>query len=637
MSGQITGITTLSGTTGKFETVLTTNNTNLAVPSTGIYGGLGDKLIFTLGGIIEHPYSIGRYTNELWYSIPSTASHKFYCGGLNRFSIDSLGNVTASGNLNGTTGIFGTVSTTNNTNVNTPATGLSGGTGDKIIISSGGTGVYPYSIGRNTNVLWYSAPTGASHNFYSGGTNTLTIDSTGNITANSGITLNGTLRNAYWQFTNESDYCRLYGAGTTNYFKFACGDIDTAGGIAINGNTAIYDPFASVDAGNKTNTYINFKQAGSTNDWCYIRQIGGDNIYKLAFDFHDDADDARFCIRSVQSAANPDVIKEVFTVDNGNITCSGTITNGSSSYIFAGGLRIGGFDPNSLYSGAKDLGLTCDNGKSINLNIWGGNGTIFSINNNNSVSFKPLQIYTDVTNNSLDLYCYPSSINNQNGANRQININAVCNTTGTARSPIINCIVADGWNGINTIVTLACSGGANSGYSNGSRIILDGSYAKNAASGAYGSTINFQSQTSSGWTDNAIFRTYMNGSVVAVGFYFYGTVYYYALSSLLSDKRTKKNIRNISNALDKIDRLNGVLYTSDFDADKRPRMGLLAQEVEKVAPEVISVDEKGYMGVCYSSLVGLLVEGIKELNIKVKDQQKQINELKNILIKNNLS
>jgi hypothetical protein len=34
---------------------------------------------------------------------------------------------------------------------------------------------------------------------------------------------------------------------------------------------------ASVDAANLTNTYLNFKYAGTNSDWCYLRQIGGDN------------------------------------------------------------------------------------------------------------------------------------------------------------------------------------------------------------------------------------------------------------------------------------------------------------------------------------------------------------------------
>ncbi len=103
------------------------------------------------------------------------------------------------------------------------------------------------------------------------------------------------------------------------------GNIDCGGGISINGSDAFYHVTDIIDAGDKPNTHINFKQAGTNNDWCYLRQIGGVNAYKLAFDFHDDGNDARFCIRNVTSVNNPDSIEEVFTVDNGNVSFTGNI------------------------------------------------------------------------------------------------------------------------------------------------------------------------------------------------------------------------------------------------------------------------------------------------------------------------
>jgi len=45
----------------------------------------------------------------------------------------------------------------------------------------------------------------------------------------------------------------------------------------------------------------------------------------LALDFHDDGDDARFCIRNVKSTDTPDTITEVFSVNNGNIACTGNL------------------------------------------------------------------------------------------------------------------------------------------------------------------------------------------------------------------------------------------------------------------------------------------------------------------------
>ncbi len=89
MTGQITGVTSLSGTTGLFGTIATTNNTNVGLPSVGVIGGTGDKLILAAGTASIYPYSLGINTNTLWYSAPSGASHKFYNNGVNTFTIDS--------------------------------------------------------------------------------------------------------------------------------------------------------------------------------------------------------------------------------------------------------------------------------------------------------------------------------------------------------------------------------------------------------------------------------------------------------------------------------------------------------------------------------------------------------------------
>ena len=115
------------------------------------------------------------------------------------------------------------------------------------------------------------------------------------------------------------------------------GNIDCSGGIAINGSTAFFGT-GGIDAGNLSNTYLNFKYGGSENDWCYIRQIGTPtNTYKLALDFHDDSDDARFCIRSIESTATVDKIREVFTVNNGDVNCSNSLSINSIqiyNYLF---------------------------------------------------------------------------------------------------------------------------------------------------------------------------------------------------------------------------------------------------------------------------------------------------------------
>ena len=87
-----------------------------------------------------------------------------------------------------------------------------------------------------------------------------------------------------------------------------------------------------------------------------------------------------------------------------------------------------------------------------------------------------------------------------------------------------------------------------------------------------------------------------------------------------SDERLKENIHTIQDPLKKVSALRGVTF--DFKEDKKKQIGVIAQEVEKIIPEVVGENHDGYKGVQYGNLVGLLIEAIKE-------QQEQINELKN--------
>ena len=93
-----------------------------------------------------------------------------------------------------------------------------------------------------------------------------------------------------------------------------------------------------------------------------------------------------------------------------------------------------------------------------------------------------------------------------------------------------------------------------------------------------------------------------------------------------SDERLKTNIETIPNALEKVCNLRGV----SFKKDGKQSIGVIAQEVEKVVPEVVQTgeDELEIKAVAYGNMVGLLIEAIKE-------QQKEIEELKALVLKTN--
>jgi hypothetical protein len=100
-----------------------------------------------------------------------------------------------------------------------------------------------------------------------------------------------------------------------------------------------------------------------------------------------------------------------------------------------------------------------------------------------------------------------------------------------------------------------------------------------------------------------------------------------------SDRRYKKDIVSIENALDKVRNLEGVMYNWRLDefpdfADSTLQMGLIAQEVEKVVPELVETDHEGYKSVEYSHLVALLIEAVKEQQKQIENKDATINSLK---------
>lgn len=108
------------------------------------------------------------------------------------------------------------------------------------------------------------------------------------------------------------------------------------------------------------------------------------------------------------------------------------------------------------------------------------------------------------------------------------------------------------------------------------------------------------------------YKLHVTGTVAATDF------------DTLSDRNLKENIVNIDNALEKVNQINGVYFNFKNDPSRR-HAGVIAQEIEAVLPEVISKSNEGILSVGYGNIVGLLIEAIKE-------QQKQIDELKSIIL-----
>jgi hypothetical protein len=97
-----------------------------------------------------------------------------------------------------------------------------------------------------------------------------------------------------------------------------------------------------------------------------------------------------------------------------------------------------------------------------------------------------------------------------------------------------------------------------------------------------------------------------------------------------SDARLKTEIKNITNALEKVSKLNGVeFYWNDQAREIYPErtqqdVGVIAQEVQEVLPEIVTERDNGYLAVKYEKLVPLLIEAIKELKLEIQELKSKL-------------
>ena len=102
-----------------------------------------------------------------------------------------------------------------------------------------------------------------------------------------------------------------------------------------------------------------------------------------------------------------------------------------------------------------------------------------------------------------------------------------------------------------------------------------------------------------------------------------------------SDERLKENIKPIPWALDKVMKLNGVMFNwipltenqeIHIHGNKGADVGIIAQQIEKVLPEVVTTRDNGYKAVKYEKIVALLIEAIKEQQSEIDQLKEKINK-----------
>ncbi len=121
-----------------------------------------------------------------------------------------------------------------------------------------------------------------------------------------------------------------------------------------------------------------------------------------------------------------------------------------------------------------------------------------------------------------------------------------------------------------------------------------------------------------GTTGSLGYKLYINGTIKTTGI------------TEFSDIRLKYDIKKLLNVLALVKKLEGVTYKWKKDQLSKTEhdieIGLIAQEVEKIIPEVVDTDENGYKSIQYSHLVPILIEAIKELDNKVEELNNQLDK-----------
>lgn len=97
-----------------------------------------------------------------------------------------------------------------------------------------------------------------------------------------------------------------------------------------------------------------------------------------------------------------------------------------------------------------------------------------------------------------------------------------------------------------------------------------------------------------------------------------------------SDLRWKKDVKTLSNSLAKVGQLRGVSYNWRKDEfpeknfDNKEQIGLIAQEVEKIFPQLVDTDALGFKSIQYSKVVALLIEALKEQQVEINSMKAEV-------------
>jgi hypothetical protein len=307
---------------------------------------------------------------------------------------------------------------------------------------------------------------------------------------------------------------------------------------------------------------------------------------------------------------------------NSFFTVNSTVTTINTGIILNGNTGLAGQVLTSNGTGAVYWSYLDANNAQYNFSnsvTFTGNATFLSdftfANTSKNISFNTSNnilltsnLTINLSSNSINMFANYANITSNTTFSNTVTFTANVTFSNTTSSTIaIRGLVANGTLGTNGYI-LSTNGSIvywKEDFSTGT-FLTDYSSSSNSSTFYIGFSSNTsgtaENQWANAYTSNKLIFVPSTGSLSATIF------------NTTSDANQKVNIREIQNPLDKLICLKGVEF--DWKDNNQPSMGVIAQELEKVLPELVSTMDNGSKVVNYNGLIALLIEAVKELSKK---------------------
>ena len=400
------------------------------------------------------------------------------------------------------------------------------------------------------------------------------------------------------------------------------GNLDVSSGVDVTGNITVTGTVDGVDVATRDTLFGGLTSSSGvlTDGVTATTQSAGDNSTKVATTAYTDTAISNL-VNSAPSTL--DTLGEIATALNNDAALNTTLTNSIATKMpLAGGVFTGNVTYNdnvkAIFGNGSDLQIHHDGGHSRISDV--GDGVLFLESDGGSIQLNKGTVANMLVANvdgSVDLY--HNGNKKLETTSSGVSTDGLMNFNGTGDKILIGdngkAVFGGGLDlqifhdGSNSVIE-AISSGTGDLYivANGKKIYL------RPKAGEDGITIIDDGAVELYHDNNKKLETTSSGVTVTGALTATGNI------TAFSDKTLKTDINTINDALGIVGKLRGVSYK--WKENNEPSIGVIAQEVEQVIPEVVHTSEhngKEVKSVDYGKMVGVLIEAIKELKAEVEE------------------